>query len=38
MIFKTTTGQRSKITPKQRAKHSFYRIVIMGLVLFIVFI
>lgn len=38
MIFKTTTGQQSKITPKQRAKHRFYRMVIIGIVLFIVFI
>lgn len=30
MILKTTAGQRSRITEKQRKRQSFYRIILVG--------
>lgn len=36
MIFKTTSGQRANITPKQRAQQGIYRIIILAGVILLV--
>lgn len=38
MIFKTTAGQRARITPKQRAKQGFYRTILVIIVVVLIII
>ena len=38
MIFKTTSGQRVNITPKQRVKHVFYQFLAISIIIIIIFV
>ena len=38
MILKTTVGQRSRITEKQRQRHAFFKLIIVGGLILLVFL
>jgi len=38
MILKTTAGQRSRITEKQRQRHAIYKLIMTGGIIILIFL